>query len=167
MTSSALFLSPGHRLGVADAAIHRHHQLRLGGQLLQARHLQAVAFLEAVGNIVAAGQPQLGEKLVQYGRGGDAVGVVVAVNGHRLAPAHRLAQAGGGLLQVRQAEGRVEALQAGVEKGLDLLHSVQAPVHQEAGHQGRQPVPGAQLLHLLRPFRLHLPALSCDAFRHL
>ena len=86
-------------------------------------------------------EAQLPEELVQHRGGGDAVGVIVAIDGHRLPLAHRPAQTGGGGFQVRQLEGGIEALQGGVQKGQDVAPRRQAPVQQDAGHQPAEVMP--------------------------
>ncbi len=153
-----VFPGPGHFGGVADAAVHRHQQAGPGGQLLQRPDAEAVAFLQAVRNMGGAGKAQFAQELVQQAGGGEAVGVVVPVNGHGFLVAHRQAQAGGGRLHVRESERWVEALQGGVQKGQNLLGSVQTPVQQDAGHQRRQPVAGAHLAHQPFRVRINLPA---------
>ena len=130
-----LVLGPGHLRGVADAAIHRDHEPGLRRQLFEALDLEAVTLGQPVGDVGEAGEAQFPQELVQHGGGGDAVGVVVAVDGHRLPLAHRLAQAGGGDFQVRQPEGGIQALQGGVQKGQDVVRGGQTAVQQDAGHQ--------------------------------
>ena len=145
--------------GVADAAVHRDHEPGLRRQLFEALDLEAVTLGQPVGDVGEAIEAQLPQELVQHRGGGDAVGVVVAVDGHRLPLAHRPAQAGGGGFQVRQLEGGIEALQGGVQKGQDVVLGGQPPVQQDAGHQPGEVMAGHDRGHQLRLLRVHLPGL--------
>ena len=116
-----LSLGPGHLGRVTDAAVHRDHEPGLGRQLFKSLDLEAVTLGQPVGDIGDAIEAQLPQELVQHRGGGNAVGVVVAIDGHRLTLAHRPAQTGGGDFQVRQLEGGIEALQGGVQKGQDVV----------------------------------------------
>ena len=72
-------------VGAADAAVHRDDQRdAVGVQPLDRRRLQAVAVLQPLGDEVHdVGAEQL-ERAAQDHRGGDAVDVVVAVDGDPL-----------------------------------------------------------------------------------
>ena len=74
------------RLGAANAAVDRHDQLHaFGVQPIDRAGLQAVAVGQPLGNEVADVGAQQLERAAQDHRRGDAVDVVVAVDGDALA----------------------------------------------------------------------------------
>ena len=159
ISSSPWALAQAASVGVADAAVHRDHEPGLGRQLFEGLDLEAVTLGQPVGDVGEAIEAQLPEELVQHRGGGDAVGVVVAIDGHRLPLAHGPAQTGGGGFQVRQVEGGIEAVQGGVQKGQDIALGGEAPVQQDAGHQPGHAMAGHDRGHQLRLFRVYLPGL--------
>ena len=164
ITSRPCSLGPGHLGGVTDAAVHRDHEPGLGRQLFQTLDLEAVTLGQPVGDVGDARQAQLPQELVQHRGGGNAVGVVVAIDRHRLPLAHRPAQTGGGGFQVRQLEGGIEALQGGVQKGQDVVLGGEPPVQQNPGHQPGQVMAGHDRGHQLRLLRVYLPGLLAAQF---
>ena len=69
----------GHGFHVRNAAIHgKQYAHAFGGQAVEHVVVQAVAFVQAVGNMVAGLKAVPGEKVQNQGRGGYAVHIVVA-----------------------------------------------------------------------------------------
>jgi hypothetical protein len=85
-------------------------------QRLDGRRVQTVALLQPVGDIELTGGAAGPEILRQQAGGGDAVHVVVAVDGHSLAVRQGTADTTHRRLHVRQQQRVLQKLLAGPEK---------------------------------------------------
>ena len=121
------------------AAVHRQEQG--GGELCQAiLHGflgEAVAFIEAMGQVVVDLPAERAQHFEQQGGGGDAVHVVIAEDDEVFAALAGLEEALDGGAHVWQQERVRQLLEPGLEKGSDGGRVTQAPVKQALGEQRR------------------------------
>jgi hypothetical protein len=121
----------GERLERLGAAIDRHHQLRTALRDPHQRLARGtIALHQPIGNVDAGPQSERAQQPHQQRRRGGAVHVIIAEDGHRLAPRHRVGQPFGGGVHVAEA-GRVghEAAQGGQAVAFELRAG------DAAGHQ--------------------------------
>ena len=102
----------GAKLGLlngGDAAIHGDDECdTLPLQLLDGNGVQAIAFLQAAGNVGNTMHPVAAQEVGQQAGGGDAVHIVVAENGNGFALGHGQGHAGGSQIHVLHGIGRDE-----------------------------------------------------------
>ncbi|MPN08737.1 hypothetical protein SDC9_156022 [bioreactor metagenome] len=124
------FLRPG------DAAVHRHHQRGpLLPKGLNGLPAQAVAVLNAPGNIPQAGNAAVFEIVQQQHGGGNAVHVVVAKDSHGFPVRNGAANALHGLIHVRHGKGRESQRAVALQPLGGLLRGGDAPARQHRGQQ--------------------------------
>ena len=125
-----------HLLHAGDAAVHGDQQP--GALLVQALDgvaAQAVAVLDAAGDIVQhVGAPAL-QVVHQDAGGGDAVHVVVTEHGDLLVSGQRLLHPRHGLVHVGHEEGAVGQALLVLQEGGGLLHGPDAPGGQHRRHE--------------------------------
>ena len=108
----------------ADAGVDRDDETdAFGGGFIEADVLDAVAFAQAVRNVVADARWAFArgyafDGCLEQDRGGGAVDVVVAVDEDRLAKRDRLLDAGNRGGHALHEERRIEAIERGIEEGL-------------------------------------------------
>jgi hypothetical protein len=130
-----------------DATIDGDDELRaLVGELGDGFGVEAVAFLDAVGDVELDRAAQEGDGVPENGSGGDAVNVVVAVDDDSLAIADGLGDALGGLAKVGDGEGIVQMPERRAEEGGAVTGVGDASVEQDLGKEWRGLEPGRQLL---------------------
>ena len=89
-----------------DAAVHGDDQLdALVVKLVDGDGVQAVALLQAAGNVAHRVGAVAAEKIRQQAGGGDAVHIVVAEHGDLLPPGHGKSHPAGGLVHIRHQKG--------------------------------------------------------------
>src|SRR5688572_16111960 len=94
-----------------DAAVDRDDQPRaVGADLGEGLFVEAVAFFDAVGDVVVDFAAELADRVPEDGSGGDAVDVVIAVDDDLLSVADGLGDAVGGAGQIWDQGGVGEAL---------------------------------------------------------
>ena len=120
-----------------DAAVDGDDERDVVGAL-KARdrvHVQAVALLDAVGDVRVHGHAAAAQIVREHARRRDAVDVVVAEDGHVLLPLDGGADARDGLVHVLQEHGVEHALVAAAEKGARLPGVVIAAQRQQHRQQ--------------------------------
>ncbi len=126
-----------HLLDGADAAVNGHYQLGpLGGQIPQGTEVQAIALLDAMGDVGLDLGAQGGQRLHQERGSGHPVGVEVSVDDYRLSGADSPPDAGHGLIHPFHLEG-VILPELASEEGLDLSGFGDAPVVEQLDEEGR------------------------------
>ena len=126
-----------HLLGGGDAAVHRDNQGDpLAGQGVNGVVVQAVPLFGTVWDVADHLATQRAEKLGEQTGGGDAVHVVVAVDGESLLLPDGPGNALHGLLHVSQEKGVVEQVGAVGQKGRGRWGGVHPPGTQNGGAQG-------------------------------
>ncbi len=130
------------RLEGGDAAVDRDDNPgALGGELDQGVAVQPVALIEPVGCV--GRDHRLGvdaaQRVVEDGRRGDAVGVVVAVDDDRLASAEGVKESRRGAVEVREPRGVVQLRQSRLAEGPGGLRVRQSPRPQHAPCQRFKP----------------------------
>ena len=127
-----------HLLHRRHAAVHRHHQVVLLGQLPHRRHVQAVALLVPVGDVIPRVDAD-GAEVQQQQRGRrHAVGVVIAVDAHALLFLLRLPDAPHRLVHVVQQIGVVQVVQAGMQVLLRVALVCNAAQRHQLGDAQRE-----------------------------
>ena len=112
-------------------------------------HVQAVALLDAVGDVRVHGHAAAAQIVREHARRRDAVDVVVAEDGHVLPPLDGGADARDGLVHVLQEHGVEHALVAAAEKGA-RLHGVVIAAQRQQHRQQRGIARAQQRLRRLR-----------------
>ena len=112
-------------------------------------HVQAVALLDAVGDVRVHGHATAAQIVREHARRRDAVDVVVAKDGHVLPPLDGGADARDGLVHVLQEHGVEHALVAAAEKGA-RLHGVVIAAQRQQHRQQRGIARAQQRLRRLR-----------------
>ena len=103
------------RLGATDAAVHRDdHRHAVGVEPVDRRGLQPVTVLQPLGNEVDYVAAEELERPAEDHRRGDAVDVVVAVDGDPLLAGQRLLEPGDGAVHVGELERIVELVDDGL-----------------------------------------------------
>ena len=126
-----------HLLGGGDAAVHRDNQGDpLAGQGVNGVVVQAVPLFGTVWDVADHLATQRAEKLGEQTGGGDAVHVVVAVDGDGLLLPDGPGNALHGLLHIPQEKGVVEQVGAMGQKGRGRWGGVHPPGTQNGGAQG-------------------------------
>ncbi len=116
----------------SDAGIHRNHQLAASlRQPPDGGLVESIAFAEPIWNIINAVRPLRTEILHQQGGAGDAVHIVIAIDGDFVAGGQRPPHFRYGLVHIRQQERVSQAVQRGVQKILGL------PAPEPSGGQSR------------------------------
>ena len=138
-----------HLLHAGDAAVHRDEKpCALAVQPFDGVAAQAVAVLDAAGDVVQhVGAPAL-EVVHQNTGGGDAVHVVVAEHGDLLPVRQRLLHTGRGLVHIRHQERAVGQTLLLLQKGGGLLLRCDAAGGQHRRHKAgipRRGQPGRRL----------------------
>ena len=159
-----------------DAAVDGDEQLDAGaGELVDRRGRDPVALAEPVGQAPADVRAELGEHAHQQEGRGDAVGIVVAVDGDGLSPAQRLVEPPARVGHARHevgvvdAEVRVEegARRGGVAEpaahehlGEDVAHAELLGEPPDVGEGGRRDAPGAWIGHECITRRVYRPGAT-------
>ena len=134
--------------GGGDAAVHRDDQADLlPVQLADGRLVEAVALLEPAGDIADAPASPAAQEVHQQAGGGDAVHVVVAVDGDLLAPGQGGADTRDGAIHFPQRKGIAEGLITAQRFPRGLGGAIAAAA-QHPRRQGRK-ARCAQRLHVL------------------
>ena len=119
---------------VARAAVARDEERRAGGEdALERGRGEAVAPLEAIGEERDDAAAERAEHVGHERGAGDAVGVVVAEDGDRLAGADGAGEARGGLGAVLHQRGRREVRERGLEEAGGALLVGEAALHEHVG----------------------------------
>jgi hypothetical protein len=119
-----------------DAAVDRDDQLRaLVAQLGQRLGVQAVAFLDAVGDVELGVPAEHADRVPQDAGGRDAVDVVVAVDDDLLLVPDRPGDPVGGLGDAGQGVRVVQGRQRRAEERLAVGRLGDAPAEQDLGDQ--------------------------------
>ncbi len=136
----AQLTSPDGRLHPANPAVHRDAQLHaVLVQPIDRGWLQAIAVAQAVGNEVTNVSAEQLECAAKNDCGGDAVDVVVAVDGDALVIRQRLADARDRFRQSGEPRGRVQVIQGGLEKARGIVRIGEAALAQQVGDDGLEP----------------------------
>ena len=131
---------PGGRLVAADPAVHRDHQAgALGVQAVDRGRLQPVPVPEPLGDEVADVAAEQLDRAAEDDGGGDAVHVVVAVDGHALPRGDRLLNPMQCLGESGQAHRIVEVIEGRPEKPAGGVRIGEAAGRQQAGDHRIQP----------------------------
>ena len=111
-----------------DAAVHRDDELHaLLAQPVHCAAVQAVTLSGAVGNIAYNMSASLPQKFCEQTGGGDAIHIIVAVDGDGVPPFHGLGDADGGPVHIPHEKRVVEQLWAVGKKLPRLFRGVQPP----------------------------------------
>ena len=128
----------GHFGGVAHTAIGGDDDAyALTVQALDRWEVEAVALGHTVRDVGDRPGAQARERLDEESRGGDAIGIEVAVHGDGLTRPHRLDQASDSGLRAGDLRGPAGIVRLGVEKRFGVGGRPDAPVVQKLGHQRR------------------------------
>ena len=133
-----------------DAAVHGDEQGHaVCAQRVQGGAVEPIALLVAIGNIAGAAQPLPAQIVRQQAGGGDAVHIIVSVDGDGLLPGDGAADAlhrGGHALHLHRV---MQNGDVAVQQGVGLLRRPDAPQGQNSGKQR----PAARLPQRSRVFR--------------
>ena len=144
-------------LHAGDAAVDRDDQRHAGlGKCADGVTAEAVALLDAAGNVHRHIRPARAEIIGQKAGRGDTVHVVVAEDRQLFAVFKRLRDARDGLVHVLQEHGVERALVAAAEKGA-RLHGVSIPAQGQQHRQQRRVARAQQCLRRLRRRVWNLP----------
>ena len=123
----AQLFGPGYGIDVRNARVHGDQKIdSVGGQGFQGGDVQAVAFVQAMRDMAAAGEPVAVEKIHQQGGGGQPVHIVVAPDTELFPFQQRFDGELGGLLQAGPFGGRGQTAQAGMQEqrhGFGRVHA--------------------------------------------
>ena len=127
-------------LNASDAAVHGNDKIHpLAAEAPQRVAAQAIAVLDAAGDILhTVGAP--GAQIVhQEDRGGDAVHIVIPEHGDLLARCQGAVDPGHRLIHVLHQEGGVGQLPVPLQEGGGILRCGDAPGRQDGGEQAGIP----------------------------
>ena len=111
-----------------DPAVHTDEQAHaLLPESIQRAAVEAVALFVPVGDIGIAGQPFTAQIVRHQTGGGDAVHIVVAIDGDRLSPGDGLTHAGTGHVHPQHLQRIVQQLRPALQQGLGLPGIGHAP----------------------------------------
>ena len=128
----------GRLFHAGDAAIHGDDQLGpVGGQAADGLGVQPVAFVDAMGDVVAGLGAEQFQAEPEDGRAADAVDVVVAVDGDRPPGRDRVEDPLGGRGAAGQRAGIAERGEFRVEEVAHGRRIGHAPADQQLGHHRR------------------------------
>ena len=149
-------LLPGifHLMDGGDAAVHGDDQIHtLLGQMVHGPTVDAVALVQAVGDVIDHMPPLAAQIVGQQTGGGDTVHVVVAVDSDLLPMGQGLPDAGDRHVHVLHEERFLELLFTAGEQFVGLLHGSYAPGAEGGGHQDGNPTLSHGFIWLFRPCR--------------
>ena len=153
----------GRLLDAADPAIHGDQQIGLiGGQRADGFGVQPVAFVDAMGDVVADFGAEQFQAQPENRRAGHAVDVVVAVDGDPPSGADRGVDPLGGQRAAGQQFGIAEGRKLGIEKVAGGGRVGHAAADQQLGHHRRDARGVLQGRDTGRIVRVDAPALGHD-----
>ena len=129
-----------------DAAVDGDDEFGAGvGELFEGFGVEAVAFFEALGDVVVDVAAEEGDGVPEDGGGGDAVDVVVAVDDDFFLVADGLVDALGGFEDAGEEGGLMEMVEAGGEEGRAVGGAGDAAIEEDLGDEGGGFEAGRQL----------------------
>jgi len=125
-----------HFLVASDATIHGDQDARAPcHQLAYGTGVEPVAFAQAMRQVVRHGHAEVAEEPTQHRGRGDAIHIVIAIDGDRFLGIESMGQALDRLRHPSHAEGVMQALEGRIEELVGAFDGGDAAVDQQLGAQ--------------------------------